>query len=117
MSYTRDEMTQLIEDLREGVSDDPTMAECRTATEAMAVAADLLSERQVSTPPGIDLEAEAKDYQREKRERGLFHNEGIPQVSPYYFSLHMLVAECVWADVGIARTHPVLIALSNEENS
>lgn len=38
-----DEKAQLLEDLRDGVPDDPTMAKCRTATEAMRLAAELLS--------------------------------------------------------------------------
>ena len=41
-TLTGDELLQLLEDLRAGVSDDPTMARCRVATEAMKVAAELI---------------------------------------------------------------------------
>ncbi len=48
-----DEFAQLMEDLNNGVSDDPTMAACRTATEAMRVAAALLSSRPTPTETQI----------------------------------------------------------------
>ena len=43
MNLTLDELAQLFEDLRAGVSDDPPMAECRRASEAMKVAAEVLT--------------------------------------------------------------------------
>jgi hypothetical protein len=94
-SLSPDEMAQLLEDLRDGVSDDPTMAQCRSASDSMKLAAEIINLAVVVSGRPLPTAAVAAPHEGPQEDSGHVYTETARNLMRFYGvrSLDELVEE------------------------